>query len=402
MMTNYAFRRASSIHVPEEFFKPLRTGIHEVDDSWSELGGIIPSQVTLITGKPGSGKTTLTLAIGSCFSSSVPVAFISLEMSDFQLAHQARKIPGFGKFFVTDDFDPVKTMELLKKMKPGLIIVDSIQKAARKVPKGKNDAQIEVVNIFSKFAKETWCSVFLIGHCDKAGNYKGPSDLAHDVDSHCTVSFDSELDTRNFSFEKNRFGGIVQESLFGITRERIWVGTPYINEAYPEATVENTVDPTINPSLTPSVAPDKLGEAVKQCMKVLDTGWNGSTVKATIFSIVEFMRVHDSEFPSRGVVKDPGKVHVKFKGRTVAHADPRTGELNFGRKSFDDTMQLGKVGYKKEQKFMTSRITKRSEVLLWIVLHEWCHLYDGMTNHTNAFFSEIGKKFDWMKKELSL
>lgn len=401
MKPNYKFHRASSIVVPEQFFEPLRTGIHEVDDTWSEIGGIIPSQMSFVTGKPGSGKTTLCLAIGSKLSETIPVAFISLEMSDFQLAHQARKIPGFGRIHVTDTFDPVKTLEEINTIKPGLIIIDSLQKAARKVPNmNHNASQIHVTKIFTDYAKANWCPVMLIGHCDKAGNYKGPSDLAHDVDTHFVVNYDKELDIRTFSSEKNRFGGLVQDSLFGITRERIWIGTPYIKEVFSDATVELKEDEK-KETLTPSIATDDLGAAVKQCLNLLDDSWNGSTVKATIFAVVQYLKEKDKDFVDRSFIKDPKKVNVKFKGKKVAHAIPLFGELNFGSKSFGSSVELGKIGYKKEQKFMTSRISKRSEVLLWIILHEWLHLYKGNQKHTNDFFDQIGKKFDWFKKELS-
>lgn len=397
---DYSFKRAATIQVPDEFFNPLRTGYKDVDDTWSELGGIIPSQVTFITGQPGSGKTTLTLAIAGVLSKGTPVAFISLEMSDFQLAHQAKKIPGFGGVDVSGDFDQEETMKALRKLKPGLIILDSIQKAARKMKdeNGKqmpfDRAQFTIVDMFTRYAKETWTPVFLIGHCDKAGNYKGPSDLLHDVDSHLLVNYDKEMDLRTFSFGKNRFGGLVQDSLFGITRDTVWVGSPYVTTVFSDAVITPTRPVTDVP---PSPLPQ--GE-VLSCINALKTKWDGSTARATIGAVTKFLAAHDPEFRKRAIVVDPKRVKVDYRGNSVAHCHPGTGELVFGKKTFT-TMKIGKIGYRKEQKHILSRNLDDALLLVWVVVHEWIHLYKGCSDHTNAFFEEVGKKYDWLMTEIA-
>jgi energy-coupling factor transporter ATP-binding protein EcfA2 len=398
---DYSFRRAATIKVPDEFFNPLRTGMKDVDDSWSEIGGIVPSQVTFITGQPGSGKTTLTLAIGACLSKDKPVAFISLEMSDFQLAHQAKKIPGFGGVDVTGDFDQELTMQALRSLKPGLIILDSIQKAARKMKdeNGKqmpfDRAQFTIVDMFTRYAKETWTPVFLIGHCDKSGNYKGPSDLLHDVDSHLLVNYDKEMDLRTFTFGKNRFGGMVQDSLFGITRDSVWVGSPYISTVFGEASVTPTQ--TIDNNTQAPAPPVGM---VLNCITQLTTKWDGSTARATINAVTQFLKANDPEFKDRSFVKDSKRVKVQYRGNSVAHCHPRSGELVFGKKTFTK-MEVGKIGYAKEQKYIHARNLDNAGLLVWVVVHEWMHLYDGLQHHKNEFFDEVAKKYDWLMAEVA-
>lgn len=396
---NYKFKRAATIVVPEEFFKPLRTKIKAVDESWSEIGGIVPSQVTFITGNPGAGKTTLTLAIAACISNQVPVAFVSLEMSDFQLAHQAKKIPGFGGVDVTGDFDQVETMKILREMKPGLIIVDSIQKAARKMklPDGKpmphDRAQYTIVEMFTAFAKETWTPVFLIGHCDKAGNYKGPSDLLHDVDSHLIVHYDKDMDMRTFTFGKNRFGGMVEENLFGITRDSVWLGTPYINTVFSDAVITPTLIAPAGPT-----GPNANNSAiVKICLDQLELKWDGSTARAAILAITDKLRNEDPDFANT-YIGNPGRVKITFRGRALAFCHPRSGELNFGKQTFTkNSLEVGKVGYKKEQKFIKPRVTTRAQMLVWVIVHEWMHLYKDHQEHNNTFFEAVAKKYDWFQ-----
>jgi len=400
MAESCKFKKAATIVVPDEFFSPIVTGMRDIDEAWSEIGGIVPSQVTFITGTPGAGKTTLTLAIGACISKNVPVAFISLEMSDFQLKNQCKKIPGFDGVEVTCGFDQEETLEELRKMKPGLIIVDSVQKAARKMrdEEGKkmafNTAQIAIVEMFTRYAKDTWTPVFLIGHCDKAGNYKGPSDLLHDVDSHLLVSYDKEQDLRTFQFGKNRFGGMMQESMFGITSTTVWIGTPYISTVFGDASIHPTEPVTAVPHTTHI---DEDGVAV--CINALTNKWDGSTARATIMAIIEYMKANDDH--SGLIVKDPKRVKTQFRGNSIAHCHPRSGELVFGKKTFTATMEIGKVGYAKEQKFILARCTTKVELLVWVVLHEWSHLFDGNDTHNNEFFTIVGEKYDWLMTQLA-
>ena len=399
----YGFRKASQIEVPDEFFHPIKTHLKCVDESWSEIGGIIPSQVTFITGTPGAGKTTLALAIAAILASlpadeSIEPAFISLEMSEFQLKHQAMKIPGFGNVNVTGDFHQEETLKMIRELKPKLIILDSIQKAARKMKDddGKimafNTAQYKIVEMFTKYAKETWTPVFLIGHCDKAGNYKGPSDLLHDVDSHLIVSYDKEMDIRTFGFGKNRFGGIVDDSIFGITADSVWLGTPYIETHYQGATIQPSV-PTVPVHSAP------VDGLIQQCLATLEKKWDGSTGKIMVKAIFDYLRANDPEI-SRTIV-DAKKLKLDFRGKSLAHCHPNSGELVFGEKTFTTKLEVGKVGYAKEQQHIVPRITTRAQMLVWIVVHEWIHLYKDRLKHTTEFFQDVADKYDWLQNELS-
>ena len=73
------FRRVSDILVPDILFQSIKTGCSEIDGTFSEIGGLIPSQVSLVTGNPGSGKTTICSAIGSriAMNTGRPVVFLS-------------------------------------------------------------------------------------------------------------------------------------------------------------------------------------------------------------------------------------------------------------------------------------------------------------------------------------
>ena len=173
------FRRVSDILVPDILFQSIKTGCSEIDGTFSEIGGLIPSQVSLVTGNPGSGKTTICSAIGSriAMNTGRPVVFLSYEMSDFQLKLQANKMPGFQDLLVsTHEFHAesdgmAQLFQALDKISPALVIVDSLQKMASKMPAGPTRGQIVLVEAFTKWAKKNYVPVLLIGHNDKGGNY---------------------------------------------------------------------------------------------------------------------------------------------------------------------------------------------------------------------------------------
>ena len=55
--------------------------------------------------------------------------------------------------------------------------------------------------LFTEFAKKHWCVVILIGHCDKSGNYKGPSELVHEVDD---ITADGKITKEEIEHLRNK------------------------------------------------------------------------------------------------------------------------------------------------------------------------------------------------------
>ena len=63
-------------------------------------------------------------------------------------------------------------------------------------------------------------------------------------------------------------------------------------------------------------------------------------------------------------------------------------------------MEVGKIGYAKEQKYITPRCRDSVDMLLWVIVHEWCHLYEGNQHHKNSFFDDVARKYDWLISNL--
>lgn len=386
-----AFFKASSIQVPEILFRTVKTGSPEIDFSFSELGGIVPSQAVLVTGKPGSGKTTLCLCITSkvTLATGRPGAFISLEMSDFQLALSRKKFPGFDTMMVDTTFSLKSTLQELREMKPSCIVMDSLQKAAGLMVKHKespnfNQAQKDLVDAFYSFAKETFIPVFLIGHCSKGGSYLGPSHLEHEVDAHLKVDYDEDLFLRTFTFGKNRFGGDSTPQQFGITSTGVWLGTPYVTDTQLPDEDSPVEDSQSHISTFKTIyAQFKANNSSRSCI---------SPAEGRAFSqaALNFLKAHDSHnIKAKAFVKDTSLIKLSFDYNGVAQCASSKGIIRIGSKMLDSDFQIGKIGYRKEQDFITRNCTTREELFLWVICHEWVHLYKGMQHHKNEFFRAV-------------
>ena len=156
------------------------------DEEFSRVlgGGIVPGSVVLLGGEPGIGKSTLLLQMALKFSGTV--AYISGEESPSQIKLRAERIGRTeSELFLLSETKTEAIFNHLKKMRPHLVVVDSIQ--TLHVPHIESTpgsvAQIrESAASFIRYAKETGTPVLLIGHINKEGSIAGPKILEHMVD----------------------------------------------------------------------------------------------------------------------------------------------------------------------------------------------------------------------------
>src|SRR5204863_5128759 len=172
-------------------------------------GGIVPGSIVLIAGEPGIGKSTLFLQMGLQLQD-VVVLYISGEESEQQIKMRADRIGLHNKnFYLLTETSTQQIFQEVKKLKPGLIIVDSIQTLESPFidsSPGSVSQIRECAAEFQQFAKETNTPVFLIGHITKEGSIAGPKILEHMVDTVLQFEGDRHYAYRILRTLKNRFG----------------------------------------------------------------------------------------------------------------------------------------------------------------------------------------------------
>ncbi|HYM95562.1 MAG TPA: AAA family ATPase, partial [Chitinophagaceae bacterium] len=145
-------------------------------------GGIVPGSIVLIAGEPGIGKSTLFLQLGLLLKD-VTVLYISGEESEQQVKMRADRLKLKSEnFYLLTETSTQTIFQEIKKIKPKLVIVDSIQTlqtAFIDSSPGTVSQIRECAAEFQRFAKETNTPALLIGHITKDGSIAGPKILEH-------------------------------------------------------------------------------------------------------------------------------------------------------------------------------------------------------------------------------
>jgi DNA repair protein RadA/Sms len=173
-------------------------------------GGIVPGSLILLGGEPGVGKSTLMLQAAKAFAARGKVLYVSGEESPSQIKMRAKRLcMDDDNFFLLCEPDLRAAIEAVDEIKPGLVIVDSIQTLylpeLNSIPGSVSQVR-EVGHLLMRTAKEKGLPVFLVGHVTKEGTLAGPKTLEHIVD--VVVYFEGEgtLPYRMLRGYKNRFG----------------------------------------------------------------------------------------------------------------------------------------------------------------------------------------------------
>lgn len=199
------------------------TGISEFDRVLG--GGLTPGSVTLIGGDPGIGKSTLTLQVVCRLSEQgLKVLYISGEESVKQTKMRADRlsVKDNKSLYIVNQVDLSVIKDYIEKMKPAVVVVDSIQvlfdPQVTSSPGSVSQVR-ECASILTHLAKNLGVALFIIGHVTKEGMIAGPRVLEHIVDT--VLYFEGERYTsyRVMRTVKNRFGSTNEMGVFEMTSD---------------------------------------------------------------------------------------------------------------------------------------------------------------------------------------
>lgn len=239
-----------SVEIPPELDRVVPTGIEWLDSSLG--GGYTPSCVSLLTGGPGAGKTTLSVKMANSLTrSGCVVLYLGTEEAAVQTKKIVRRL-GCEDGFIIDDNElidrcptwkndnRVSVMDHLNALRDKhgkLVSYTDKEGNARKRYVGKqlviicdslqshddgfyysgatnSKTQVRVAEKLAAVAKDEeygFPVVILIGHVTKNGDFAGPQTLKHAIDMHQELKIDTgkESETRGKRLHvivKNRFG----------------------------------------------------------------------------------------------------------------------------------------------------------------------------------------------------
>src|SRR3954463_12122098 len=165
----------------------LTTGIDEFDRVLG--GGVVPGSLVLIGGEPGIGKSTLLLQAAAVFANTVgPVLYSSGEESEHQIKSRGERL-GVGRsspLYLLAETCLERILEEIARLKPALVIVDSIQTVFslkfQSAPGSVGQVRESATQLLFA-AKGQNIPTFLVGHVTKDGSLAGPKVLEHIVDT---------------------------------------------------------------------------------------------------------------------------------------------------------------------------------------------------------------------------
>jgi len=208
------------ITVPDALKKRIPCGLDYFN---AILGGegFTPSAVTLFTGVPGAGKTTMMLTLANSLQrAGAEVVFNTAEESLYQVKMTSDRLKLRQPFKVGGETRVPVLLEgcdNIREAAPGrpfFLIIDSLQC----MDDGKfNSGRIttataeRALGLITSYAKEHAVNVIVIGQVTKDGKMAGSNKLKHMVDSHVHLSIETKDEDlkgcRILETQKNRFGG---------------------------------------------------------------------------------------------------------------------------------------------------------------------------------------------------
>jgi len=214
------------VKVPRALRNKVCSGVDYIDAAFGG-SGFTPSAVTLFTGTPGSGKTTMMLKLAdSLTKQGALVMFNTAEESLFQVKLVAERLNlrhGFHAGGETHMPTLLEKCDALRKKrgnkkKPFFLIVDSLQcmddgKYTRKDGSThiNGGSATRTLGLVTNYCKEHMCNAVIIGQVNKSGQMAGSNKLKHMVDSMMELTVEEKdpdlRGCRVLQMVKNRFGG---------------------------------------------------------------------------------------------------------------------------------------------------------------------------------------------------
>ncbi|MBI4621450.1 MAG: DNA repair protein RadA [Desulfobacterales bacterium] len=215
MEINETPKPITEISIDEEDM--LNTNIGEFDRVLG--GGVVWGSVVLVGGDPGIGKSTLLLqALNNLGLSGRKVLYVSGEESAKQTKMRGDRLGVSSKnLYIVSETSLEKIIEEIKKLKPHVIVIDSIQTIYTSLLQSAPGSISQVRETAARLmymAKKTGVSTFLIGHVTKEGAIAGPRVLEHMVDTVLYFEGDRGHPYRILRAVKNRYGSTNEIGVF--------------------------------------------------------------------------------------------------------------------------------------------------------------------------------------------
>ncbi len=195
--------------------KRILTGLEEFDRVLG--GGIVRGSVMLVGGDPGIGKSTLMMQVAAKISGTVLYVTGEESAKQIKLRAERLKISSVDTIQLLAETNLDVISECILKLKPNLVVIDSIQTIYRpelESAPGSISQVRESTAMIMRIAKTEEIPVFLVGHVTKEGVIAGPRVVEHMVDTVLQFEGEHHYSYRILRSMKNRFGSTNEIGIF--------------------------------------------------------------------------------------------------------------------------------------------------------------------------------------------
>lgn len=208
--TSKVVRPTRLTEVKTSDYSRMDTGIKELNRVLG--GGLVKGSLTLISGEPGIGKSTIIIQAAAHIAQNYgTVLYVSGEESEEQIKMRAERVCSGNteNLFLLAETNMEVVMGVVEQLKPAFLIIDSIQTMySEEIDAAPGSvSQVRICgNLLMRLGKSGDLPIFIVAHVTKSGELAGPKIVEHLVD--CVLNFTGERnqDLRILRSYKNRFG----------------------------------------------------------------------------------------------------------------------------------------------------------------------------------------------------
>ena len=224
------------INVPAKLKERHSTGIDFLDKALGG-GGFVPSQVTMLTGTPGAGKTTCALQLANSLTKNGKVCLFNTgEESLYQTRMVAERLKIKDGFICGQDILVTNLLEkadVIRKANPNkqlFLIQDSLPTLDDGFYKdgGRTGATpVRCCEMLINWAKDNYGIVIFINHVGKNGQFIGKNTVKHAIDAHAELFIDQDKKSPYFGerllfIGKNRMGCAGKTMILGLKEDGLY------------------------------------------------------------------------------------------------------------------------------------------------------------------------------------
>lgn len=204
-------------------YSRLDTGIGELNRVLG--GGLVRGSLTLISGEPGIGKSTIIIQAAANIAETYgKVLYVSGEESCEQIKMRADRVcnSNLSNLYILAETNMERIIKVQEELNPVFLIIDSIQTMYSDSLESAPGSVSQVRacgNELMKIGKVKNIPIFIVVHVTKSGDLAGPKIIEHLVD--CVLNFSGERnqELRIIRSYKNRFGTTSEIGAFEMAEE---------------------------------------------------------------------------------------------------------------------------------------------------------------------------------------